>query len=413
MKIAYVCADAGIEVLGGSGAARHIQELMRALIDLGARIELFAASVGQAPAPALRSIVVRRLEGRGDGGDVDPELRRVLVECGPFDAVYERHSLWSAAAMEYAWNRRIPGVLEINAPLVEEHRRFRGRFDVRLAERQRRRAFRAASCLLPVSRPLAAWIRRVYPWTGRIEIIPNGVDVERFRPPSSAVASSSGMVIGYCGSLKPWHDPATLIRAFGKISRRRPDLRLELVGEGPCLASLKALAQKERAASRIVFRSPVAFEDVPRIIGRFDIAVSPFRMVRPFYFCPLKVYEYMAAGRPVVAPSLGDLPALLEWGRAGMLYRPESVRDLARTLVRLIENPTLRHSLGEEAARAVRAHTWRHRAASVLSLVQAGSLVREEAVDWAEVEACSEGARGAPSLTSSGASNGRAMLDKI
>src|SRR5262249_30785177 len=127
MRIAYVCADPGVPVYGHKGCSIHVQEVVRGLRGHGASVELFAtcltgeppADLSEVPAhplpavprgePALRE---RAAVAANDG------LREALRRDGPFDLVYERYSLWSFAAMEHAREARVPGLLEVNAPLV-------------------------------------------------------------------------------------------------------------------------------------------------------------------------------------------------------------------------------------------------------------------------------------------------------
>src|SRR5206468_1134386 len=103
-------------------------------------------------------------------------LRAALKREGPFDLVYERYSLWSLAGMEYARDASTHGLLEVNAPQIEEQAQYRGLIDRAGAERVAHRAFGAATALLAVSREAAETLRR-YPTTqGRVHVVPNGVN---------------------------------------------------------------------------------------------------------------------------------------------------------------------------------------------------------------------------------------------
>src|SRR5947209_19623230 len=107
--------------------------------------------------------------------------------------------------MGKAWG--VPGVLEVNAPLIEEQAEHRGLVDRLGAERTARRVFRSATILIAVSREVAAYLARQPGARGRVHVIPNGVDPKRF-PPNPARAPSHGpadFVVGFVGSLKRWH----------------------------------------------------------------------------------------------------------------------------------------------------------------------------------------------------------------
>src|SRR5207249_6257338 len=127
MRIAYVCADSGVPVFGRKGCSVHVQEMIRAFRRGGANVELFAARADGPLPPELEGVRVHRLPAvrAAAPGIVAVELLNralavALSQAPPCDMVYERYSLWSAAAMEHAHAAGVPGVLEVNAPLIEE-----------------------------------------------------------------------------------------------------------------------------------------------------------------------------------------------------------------------------------------------------------------------------------------------------
>lgn len=191
MRVAYVSADPGVPVFGRKGASVHVREVVRALRRRGATVELFAARHGgEAPAD-LADVRVHRLPSPGRGPAAERERRaqraaetlpRLLAAAGPFDLLYERYSLWSTAALDWAAGAGVPSLLEVNSPLVEEQARHRALVDRVGAERRAREAFASAGAVLTVSEPVAAWVRATRP-TAAIAVVPNGVDVERFAVP--------------------------------------------------------------------------------------------------------------------------------------------------------------------------------------------------------------------------------------
>src|SRR5699024_11508053 len=76
-------------------------------------------------------------------------------------------------------------------------------------------------------------------------------------------------------------------------------------------------------------------QQVPELLRQMDVAVAPYPQQADFYFSPLKVYEYLAAGLPVVATSVGDLPAVLDDGALGELVPPDDPEAMADALTRL------------------------------------------------------------------------------
>src|SRR5882757_7601144 len=157
MHIAYVYTDPGVPVFGQKGCSVHVQEVVRALQQQRAEIELFATRFGGDAPRDLENVRTRQLPAVSKGplaereqvalaanGDLEQALRRA----GPFDMVYERYSLWSFAAMEFAQRAAIPALLEVNAPLIEEQAEHRGLVDRASAVRVAQRVFGAASVLL-------------------------------------------------------------------------------------------------------------------------------------------------------------------------------------------------------------------------------------------------------------------------
>jgi len=133
------------------------------------------------------------------------------------------------------------------------------------------------------------------------------------------------------------------------------------VGDGPELAGVRSEAQ---GIGGVVFTGALAHAMMPACLAAADIGVAPFDVTahRPlslgFYWSPLKIFEYMAAGLPVVAPSVDRLPSLVSHAREGLLYDPAFPGALASALERLTD-PALRQSYGRAAReRAVRDYSW-------------------------------------------------------
>src|SRR5215472_17627176 len=188
MHIAYVSADLGVPIFGRKGCSIHAQEVLRALCKHGAQVELFTTS-GEGPRPAeLEAIGVHLLPRppKGDGASREQAalagnetLRRELESHGPFELVYERYSLWSYAGMEFARQRGVPGLLEINAPLIEEQAQYRELVDRAAAKRVAERVFEAAKVLLPVSEEIAAYLGGFPAARAKVHVVPNGISPER------------------------------------------------------------------------------------------------------------------------------------------------------------------------------------------------------------------------------------------
>jgi glycosyltransferase involved in cell wall biosynthesis len=382
MRLAYVCADQGVPVFGRKGCSIHVQEVVRALVRQGVEVDLFAARCEGLRPPGLDTLRVHELPRllRGDAAAreqaalaANSDLRAALDREGPFDAIYERYSLWSFAALEYAQDRGVPGLLEVNAPLIEEQAEHRTLVDRAAALGVAERVFGAAAALLAVSAEVAAYLECFPGMRGRVHVVPNGVDPARFPPglPPSRPGPPGSFSVGFVGTLKPWHGLRTLVEAFALLSSRVPSSRLLVVGDGPECVGLEVdlRARGLQCAAELV--GAVAPEEVPGLLASMDAAVAPYPDLPKFYFSPLKVYEYMAAGLAVVASRVGQLAGLIRSGDNGLLCPPGDATALAETLAYLREQPALRRRLGEAArADVLREHTWDAVARRVLELAR-------------------------------------------
>ncbi len=369
-RLAYVSADPGVPIFGRKGCSIHAQEVLRALSRRGATVELFSPSMEGGPLPGLEAISLHPLPrppgaepaAREQAALAANELLTAQLElAGPFDFVYERYSLWSYAGMEYARRARVPGLLEVNAPLIEEQAEYRELVDRPAAEQVARRAFSAASRLLAVSDEVATYLDRFPEARPKIHVVPNGVRPERFpeniRP---ALPAAPGVfTVCFVGTLKAWHGVLVLVDAFARLRTTVPSVRLLIVGDGPEREKITADVAARGLQEAVHFTGAVDPELVPALLASSDVAVAPYPALPNFYFSPLKVYEYMAAGRAVVASRTGQVEKLIEPGVNGLLVPPGDAAALASALDRLRQDAGLRQRLGKTArTRVLGEHTW-------------------------------------------------------
>ena len=392
-RVAYVVSDPGVPVFGRKGCSVHVREVLRAMLDLGMEVVLFARRF-DGPQPAeLERVSVCRLPSlpKGDGEareraalDGNATLRAALERSGSFDLVYERYSLWSYGGMEYARSAGVSGLLEVNAPLIDEQTRYRTLVDREGAVATTDRTFRAASQLIAVSRGVADYLREFTGAPDRIHVIPNGVDPDRFPEglPPSLPAAPSTFTVGFVGSLRPWHGLSVLVEAFSLLAENETALRLLVVGDGPERADLVSNLSGRGLLDAVHLAGSVPPDRVPGLLASMDAAVAPYPPQPRFYFSPLKVYEYMAAGLPVVASRIGQIEELIEPEVNGLLCSPGDARALAAALDRLRDDEALRLRLGRAARDSIRKeHSWTEVTRRLLALGRIGlpEVQRQEA----------------------------------
>ena len=370
MRLLFLSADPGVPVLGHKGASVHLRELCAAFAQAG--VEVHIASPRIAPegdalrAPAalhqIAPVLAKEHSPRTLDDAVKEQERAVTALCrmAGIDAVYERFSLFTTAGVCAAAELGLPHVLEVNAPLREEAARFRTLPHPGPAESFESRVMARTDRVLAVSRPLAETLARSGVARQKIEIVPNGVAVERFREPRR---DPERFVVGFSGSLKPWHGIDALVDAVVRV----PEAHLEVAGHGPQEHLL------DRVPSERLTRLGTLTHDesIARMAG-WNVGVAPYAPLDGFWFSPLKVLEYMAASVCPVATELGDTAALLGHGSRGVLVRPGDAGALARALAALAREPERAWTLGERAKRWVAANrSWSANAQTALEALAA------------------------------------------
>lgn len=358
MRIAYVTVDPGIPVFGTKGASVHIQEVVRELIRRGHDVTVHTTRAGRDIPDDLAGLKV--IETRIDADDPGARERAqqetsariaARIIAGGADLVYERYSLFSTALAEVAEATGAAGVLEVNAPLIEEQRTHRVLVDEEAAAKALARQVAAATATVAVSDPVRDWVRER---TGSesVHTVPNGVSITRIVPRPEDIGDP---VVTFVGTLKPWHGVADLLAAAALAKR---PWKLRIIGDGPERAALE-----EQAAGlgiEVDFRGAVAPADMPGQLAGSAIGVAPYPDLggeQQQYFSPLKVYEYLAAGLPVVASAVGQLPQIL--GELGTLVPPSDPAALAAAIDTLAADPVLRGKLGWRGRmQAEEKHSW-------------------------------------------------------
>jgi glycosyltransferase involved in cell wall biosynthesis len=363
MRLLYLSCDPGVPVFGHKGASVHVRELATALSHLD--VEVAIASPRTEPGGDTIAAPVKVLELPGITPKIsrtqlllalDEQRAAVLERARSFaaEAIYERYSLFSDAGVKAAAVLGIPHVLEVNAPLRAEARRFRTLPHPRLAADIERTVFRATDRILAVSHALRRWLEEEGVELERIKVVPNAVAPTRIG--RRLERDDDEFVLGFCGSLKAWHGIEVLLEACTIAFAQEPTLRLEVVGSGPLdhlLDSANLPADRVRAFGALPHSAAL------ERLRCWDVGVAPYLPLEGFYFSPLKVVEYMAVGLCPVASNLGDLPTLLDDGGRGLLVPAGDAERLASAFLALAHDRERAALLGRRAREYVLdAHTW-------------------------------------------------------
>jgi glycosyltransferase involved in cell wall biosynthesis len=235
----------------------------------------------------------------------------------------------------------------------------------------------ASDQVFVVSQALHEFVTACGASASRVQLLPNAVDPQRFvaADDGHAVRAQYGLhgkrVIGFVGSLKPWHGTETLVEAFYRVQSMVPSTHLLIVGDGPCRQDLEAYTQTHALGPVVTFTGNVPYEDIPQYIAAMDITVAPYIPSDNFYYSPLKMFEYMVMGKPVVAGRIGQVEEVLRHRETGMLFEPGDIAQLSAVLTELLGDSALCRRLGSQAKVWVQQErTWESNAQQVITTAQ-------------------------------------------
>jgi glycosyltransferase involved in cell wall biosynthesis len=366
MRIVYAALDQ--RVPGTTGGSVHVTAVAEGLAQLGHEVDVLATP-GPGPFPAGRArwhamappLGLRHLRLlRG-------EAVRAFAERARAEVVIERYHNFGGEGMRAAAATGAVGVLEVNAPVVDYPGSPKARLDrallVEPMRRWRDRQCRLADLIVtPAAEVLPAFVPRE-----RIAELEWGADTERFSPGAEGpvpFARRPGAVLAvFAGAFRAWHGAANLVRAIRDLrASGRDDIDAVLIGDGPELARAKAEAA---GVTGITFTGAVAHDRMPACLAAADIGAAPFDVAAhpplqmAFYWSPLKIFEYMAAGLPVVAPAIPRLARILGPGQERLLYDAQAPGTLTGALAYLADRGDERRRLGEAArARVCAEFSW-------------------------------------------------------
>lgn len=292
------------------------------------------------------------------------EVRRIAEAFRP-DAVIERYYNFAGEGIGAARAVGATAVLEVNAPIVDHPVSTKAALDRALLVQPMRRwreRIVAASDLIVT--PTAAILPAGTPARKIVEL-EWGADTDRFTPDAKGplpFARPAGTLAVFAGAFRSWHGAIHLAHAIRELrARGRDDVAALFIGDGPELPRVRDAAA---GLEHVVFTGAVAHDVMPVCLAAADVGVAPFDVAAhaplslAFYWSPLKIFEYMAVGLPVVAPALPRLQRLIEHDREGVLYDPQDPRGLDKALVALAD-PARRRRLGAAAReRVVRDFSW-------------------------------------------------------
>ncbi len=394
MKLLYIAS--GIPVPGTLGGSTHTLEVARGLAARGHTLHVVAcsragwgglASFARPVSTLYDGIHLHHLDiPKGATLLSAPLIGRLARAVAP-DLIMERYYNFAGAGIWAARRMGLPTILEVNALILDPPQVFKRRLDDRLGGPMRRWALAQCRWADRIVTPLHTTVPAQIPRAKIVEL-PWGANVDRFVSVVSgqlSVAASQEQrttrkgvlhtppvdTVVFLGSFRAWHGVLDFVRAAALLLAAGRDCRFLLVGDGPERPAAERLAAAW--PGRFEFSGAVPYAEVPCLLAGAQVGVAPFNTAphpalraAGFFWSPLKVYEYMAAGLPVVTADIAPLNQVIRDGQEGALYREGDVAGLAAAITRLLDDPGTAREFGRRArARVAKHYSWQRHCAEL------------------------------------------------
>jgi glycosyltransferase involved in cell wall biosynthesis len=286
-------------------------------------------------------------------------LARLVRRLAP-SALIERYYNLAGAGILAACREGVPVLLEVNALIVDPPEVFKRRLDDRLGRPMRRWALAQCRWADRIVTPLHTTVPPEIPRAKIVEL-PWGANVDRFAPSmgleardlrleaalsdqASSLKPPASPTVVFLGSFRAWHGVLDFVRAAALLLAEGHDARFLLIGDGPERPAAERLAAAW--PGRFTFTGAVPYDDVPQLLAGASVGVAPFNTAphaalraAGFFWSPLKVYEYMAAGLPVVTADIAPLNQIVRDVQEGALFREGDIAGMAAAIARLLDAP--------------------------------------------------------------------------
>lgn len=388
MNIWYFCMDAHVASTTREYAPSiHIRETMQALRAQGHQIGcLLAGDEPRAAAHALQQATKRLGPGspalswtRALLRDTYELLRNIperrLVEAvfrnHEVDLAYERLAQNKSSVSRCCAKMQVPLIVESNAPVEERRKYWRAPLELFTRDIEKSNIDRA-DALVVVSSPLKQYYQTLGIPAEKIFVVPNGVNESIFSPRKapqhlrSALNLDGKVAVGFVGNIHKYHGPELLAQLGSMFGASKCQVHFLILGGEGGLDWRNSMSSLGNLGQRFTFVEPVANDQVPEYIAAMDICILPQFM---WYGCPMKILEYGAMGKAIVAPDLKNIRDILSDGHTALLFEPGNTRALFQAIERLASSRALRDRLGKAAREHIlRNHTWARNAERIMEI---------------------------------------------
>lgn len=375
LRILFLAPD--VRLSEQDGQATHTMELCKALTDLGCELLLIVAEANP-PDPLPHGVRIEGIHNLGRRALRDS--LKLGVHFAP-DVLLERRGTPKLGA-RISRALEIPYFLEINGLVEAEAGRIWPRFTC-FASRRLKGLYRQCSAVFVPTAGLGRALAMHSWFPGeKLIVVPNGVDLVQFRPIATLAArralqlDPSLKIVLFVGKIVPWQGLDTLLDATSSLADTE-DLLVVILGDGPLVPILKEKIKRNNLVAKIHLAGSVPHSRVPLWIASSDVCVAPFTRERNelIEISPLKLYEYLAMGKPIV---VSDVPGVRSVVRdAGILVPPGSAEELSRALSTMLGDPDRSREVGSRGIAYARESSWGSRAEKIVKAInEHGRIVR-------------------------------------
>lgn len=388
MKIWYFCLDPSPSSTNLQYAPSiHIAETIRALQEQGHEVHHFL--YGDVPnrgrdAVRQRSQAIMSkyclLDGLRpflrDGYELyrnvhDRSLIEQIFETNTIDLVYERLFYNNASVSAYTRRHQIPLIVESNAP-AQERRQYWGSPLFFLTKRLEKEILQRADAITVVSTPLKRHYERLGIPAKKVFVLPNGVNENLFSPRNitrdvrAELGLSNQVILGFVGNIHTYHGVELFLPLAREFKSGQYDLHFLVVGAGLGRSELISGLARENLDGLFTFVDPLPNSEIPTYIAAMDICLLPKFM---WYGSPMKIFEYGAMGKAIIAPDLENIRDVLANGRTALLFEPDSIPALIKAIRDLLSDIRLLRDLGNAVQKYILAnHTWTRNAEKIAEI---------------------------------------------
>jgi len=272
--------------------------------------------------------------------------------------VWQRHDLFPGPGRRLADRFGVPLVISVEAAIVWEARRWgvkRPLWGKLLEKYSEARSLKRADLVSCVTDEVREKVIKMGVPESKVIVSPNRVDSSIFhtdvdgREISEKYDLKNKKVLGWIGSFRKFHGLDAVVRAFKQVNNRHSDTVLMLVGDGLEYKTIKKLSKELGIEGKILMPGKQPFTSIPSFLVNFDICIVSANSKEGFHYSPLKLREYLAMGKPVIAPYAGNLPVLFKEDVDMVFYDPDNQEDLERKMNFLLEDIDLKKSISENA----------------------------------------------------------------